>query len=119
MKNYCWAVLFFFEAAEHVFKIISMKNKKQEVRIEQEQYLELQRCFSELLKQCTGVKFKINPEAWYDNQEIMQLLFISKRTAQHYRDSGLISFSQIVGKIYYKGADITSFIEGHYKKGKY
>ena len=66
-----------------------MKGKT--VRIDEEQYLELQRCFNEVLKQCTGVKLKINPEAWYDNQELMQILFISKRTAQHYRDSGLIS----------------------------
>jgi len=55
-----------------------MKTKKQTVKIDEEQYLELQRCFSELLKQCTGVKFKINPEAWYDNQELIQLLFTSK-----------------------------------------
>lgn len=96
-----------------------MKNKKQEVRIEQEQYLELQRCFSELLKQCTGVKFKINPEAWYDNQEIMQLLFISKRTAQHYLDSKLISFSQVGNKIYYKGENIIALLEGNFIKNKF
>jgi hypothetical protein len=94
-----------------------MKGKT--VRIDEEQYLELQRCFNEVLKQCTGVKLKINPEAWYDNQELMQILFISKRTAQHYRDSGLISFSQVANKIYYKGESIIALLEGHFKKNKY
>lgn len=95
-----------------------MKNKKT-VRIDEEQYLELQRCFNEVLKQCTGVKLKINPEAWYDNQELMQVLFISKRTAQHYRDSKLISFSQVGNKIYYKGENILALIEGHFTKNKF
>ncbi len=95
-----------------------MKTKKQTVKIDEEQYLELQRCFSELLKQCTGVKFKINPEAWYD-KELIQLLFISKRTAQHYRDSKLISFSQVGNKIYYKGENIIALLEGNFIKNKF
>jgi hypothetical protein len=49
-----------------------------------------------------SAKEKEPKEKWLDNQEFMQLLKISKRTAQHYRDSGLISFSQVGNKIYYK-----------------
>jgi len=93
--------------------------KQKTVKIDEDQYLELQRCFNEVLKNFAGVKQKINPEAWYDNQELMQVLFISKRTAQHYRDSGLISYSQVGNKIYYKGENIIALLEGNFKKNKF
>ena len=62
--------------------------KEQIVKIDPEQYNELQKSIATILKEFTGVKQKINPEAWYDNQELAQILYISKRTAQHYRDTG-------------------------------
>ncbi len=55
-------------------------------------------------------------EKWLDNQEFMQLLKISKRTAQHYRDSGMISFSQPGNKIYYRLSDIEEMLKKHYNK---
>lgn len=61
-------------------------------------------------------KEKEPQEKWLDNQELMQLLKISKRTAQHYRDSGLISFSQVGNKIYYKMADVEELLKKHYNK---
>ena len=63
-----------------------------------------------------NVKEKEPKEQWLDNQELMQLLKISKRTAQHYRDSGLISFSQVGNKIYYKLSDIDELLKTHYNK---
>ncbi|TKK65416.1 helix-turn-helix domain-containing protein [Ilyomonas limi] len=53
---------------------------------------------------------------WLDNQEFMQLLKISKRTAQSYRDNGIISFSQIGSKIYYKLSDVEALLNKHYVK---
>jgi len=61
-------------------------------------------------------KEKQTDEKWLDNQELMQLLKISKRTAQHYRDSGLISFSQVNNKIYYKLSDVEELLKAHYNK---
>lgn len=61
-------------------------------------------------------KEKEPKEKWLDNQELMQLLKISKRTAQHYRDSGLISFSQVGNKIYYKLSDVEELLKKHYNK---
>ncbi|MBS0645866.1 MAG: helix-turn-helix domain-containing protein, partial [Verrucomicrobia bacterium] len=55
-------------------------------------------------------------EKWLDNQELMLMLKISKRTAQHYRDSGLISFSQVGNKIYYKLSDVEELLKAHYNK---
>lgn len=48
-----------------------------------------------------------------DNQEFCQLLKISKRTAQNYRDSGKVEFSQIGSKVYYRKSAIDRMIEEH------
>lgn len=53
---------------------------------------------------------------WIDNQEFMQRMHMSKRTAQKFRDSGLISFSQIGNKIYYKLSDVEALMQKHYRK---
>lgn len=61
-------------------------------------------------------KEKQPKEQWLDNKEFMDLLKISKRTAQHYRDNGLISFAQVGSKIYYKLNDIEELLKKHYNK---
>ena len=43
---------------------------------------------------------------WIDNQEVCQILNISKRTLQTYRDNGTLPYSQIGHKMYYKPEDI-------------
>jgi excisionase family DNA binding protein len=61
---------------------------------------------------------KDNPlsEVWLDIQEACQLLKISKRTLQSYRDNGILPFSQIGGKIYFRASDIESHLNRHYVK---
>ncbi len=61
-------------------------------------------------------KEKEPKEKWLDNVEVMAILKISKRTAQNYRDSGLISFSQVGNKIYYRLSDIETLLNKHYFK---
>lgn len=92
---------------------------QQTFKMDETQYEALQKSINDLLTQFSGVRLKVNPEAWYDNQEFMQMMFISKRTAQHYRDSKIVSFSQVGNKIYYKGDDIIKMLESNYFKGKY
>ena len=62
-------------------------------------------------------KAKQNPlnETWIDIQEACQLLKISKRTLQSYRDNGILPYSQISGKIYFKASDIEKHLENHYR----
>lgn len=55
-------------------------------------------------------------EPWLDIQETCQLLKVSKRTLQGYRDNGTLSFSQIAGKIYFKASDIEAHLIKHYNK---
>jgi hypothetical protein len=78
--------------------------------------------FNEIVKKIEAVHSRLDAkekepkEKWLDNQELMLLLKISKRTAQHYRDSGLISFSQVGNKIYYKLSDVEVLLNKHYNK---
>jgi hypothetical protein len=48
-----------------------------------------------------------------DNQEFIQLMNISKRTAQTWRDEGIVAFSQVGGKIYYQMKDIDALLENN------
>ena len=45
-------------------------------------------------------------QKWLDNQDVCQLLNISKRTLQTYRDNGTLPYSQIGHKMYYKPEDV-------------
>ena len=45
-------------------------------------------------------------KTWLDNQDVCLILNISKRTLQTYRDNGMLPYSQINHKIYYKPNDI-------------
>ncbi len=53
-------------------------------------------------------------EKWLDNQDVCIILKISTRTLQNYRDKGILPFSQISNKIYYKASDIEKHLEDNY-----
>jgi hypothetical protein len=57
-------------------------------------------------------------QVFFDNQEFIQLMNISKRTAQAWRDSGMIAFSQVGSKIYYRLPDIMQMLEKYHKPTK-
>jgi hypothetical protein len=57
-------------------------------------------------------KFNLNV---LDNSDLMRKLNVSKRLLQHWRDNGIIAFSQINGKIYYKFEDVQKLIDNNYK----
>ena len=50
-----------------------------------------------------------------DNADFIQMFKISSKTAQHWREEGLIAYAQVKGKIYYRLADIKKFINSHRK----
>lgn len=56
------------------------------------------------------------PDVWLDVSETCALLKISKRTLQTYRDSGILSYSQILGKIYFKAGDTDKHLRENYYK---
>ena len=47
---------------------------------------------------------------WLHNGDVCKLLNISKRTLQHYRDTGVLPFSQIGHKCYYKREDVETLL---------
>ena len=64
--------------------------------------------FAKQIKQWCGTD---HPNStWLDNQEVCNLLNISKRTLQYYRNTGKISFSQINSKCYYKASDVEKLL---------
>ena len=56
-------------------------------------------------------------KTWLNKKEACQMLRISERTLQTYRNTGVIPFSRIQGKIYYKAEDMQAFFNDHYQKG--
>ena len=50
-----------------------------------------------------------------DNADFIQLFKISAKTAQNWREEGLINYAQVKGKIYYRLIDIKQFINRHRK----
>ena len=78
--------------------------------------------YEDLVSHLQDIKLKLNDpqkafsEQYLDNSDFIRMMKISPRTAQTWRDEGLISFSQIGKKIYYKIADVEAFIDKHYKR---
>lgn len=87
----------------------------QVITIQSEAFQELVKKMDEIQNKLTA-KDKEPKEVWLDNQEFIQLMKISKRTAQHYRDTGMISFSQVGSKIYYRMNDVEELLKKHYNK---
>lgn len=53
-----------------------------------------------------------------DNPKFMELMGISQKTAQTWRDTGVVSFSQIGNKIYYRISDIQQLLNDNYIKAR-
>ncbi|WP_312089953.1 helix-turn-helix domain-containing protein [Chryseobacterium sp.] len=50
-------------------------------------------------------------EKWLDNQEVCLMMNITKRTLQTYKDKGLLPFSKLNRKNYYKCSDVQALLE--------
>jgi len=50
-------------------------------------------------------------EIWYDNQEFLSIMNVSKRTAAYWRTEEMISYSQVGNKIYYRLSDILDLLQ--------
>lgn len=78
--------------------------------------------FDELVNKIDLLNLKLEetskaPEPTFlDNQEFIQLMHISKRTAQTWRDNEIINYSQIGSKIYYHKKDVDLLLEKNYSK---
>ncbi|WP_162031289.1 helix-turn-helix domain-containing protein [Chryseobacterium potabilaquae] len=50
-------------------------------------------------------------EQWLDNQEVCLMMNITKRTLQTYKDKGLLPYSRLNRKNYYKRSDVHALLE--------
>jgi hypothetical protein len=55
---------------------------------------------------------------WLDNQEVCETLAISKRTLQSYRETGLLPYSIIRHKIFYKPDDVQKLLDAAHHSQK-
>lgn len=57
-------------------------------------------------------------EKLLDNQDVCQMLNVSKRTLQRYRSSGELPYQMVYHKTFYKESDVIAFIKANFAKGE-
>ena len=55
-------------------------------------------------------------EKWIDSQDVCHALSITKRTLQSYREKGIIHFSNVGGKFFYRESDMAAYLESRTKR---
>ncbi len=55
-------------------------------------------------------------EIYLSGEQICEMLHISKRTLEQYRDDGLIPFIKLERKILFRESDIIKVLEGNYQR---
>ena len=55
---------------------------------------------------------------WIDGQDVMTKLHITPRTLQRWRINGMLPFSNVNGKFYYRKSDILTLLQRHYNGEK-
>lgn len=56
----------------------------------------------------------LNRESFLTNNDVSNMLHISQRTLQDWRDTGKIAYIQISGKVLYKESDVKRLLEENY-----
>ncbi|HAD97740.1 MAG TPA: hypothetical protein DCG19_10065 [Cryomorphaceae bacterium] len=62
------------------------------------------------IKEVVSQKIK-NEQIVYDNSDVIRLLKVSSRTLSYWRETGVIRYSKIGAKIYYRKQDIEDMLE--------
>ena len=92
-----------------------MTNEAEDIIDHHEMILLLKTRIEKILKYYRPV---MNGEIYLSGQDVCEMLHISKRTLQQYRDDKILSFIQIGGKIIFKQTDILSALEQNYVTNK-
>lgn len=87
----------------------------QAIIFSQDQFNELAKRMEEIHSAVTK-KQGTPAEAFIDNEEFLKLMKVSRRTGQTWRDDGIISFSQIGSKIYYRMSDVQKLLDKYENK---
>ena len=90
-------------------QIIKTKQDMEVISIERSTYEELLTSFNSFVTKMKEMASRGNNKGlgdWLDNQDVCQILNISPRTLQTLRDNGILAYSQINRKVYYKPEDV-------------
>ena len=83
------------------------------VTIEKKTFEEMKSRFNQFSEHVRQLCCRYRPPEkmnWLENAYVCEKLNVSKRTLQTYRDGGLLAYSQINHKIYYRLEDVEAFI---------
>lgn len=83
------------------------------VSIERSTYDELQTSFNKFVSEMKAMAGKGKDKRlgeWLDSQDVCLMLDISPRTLQTLRDTGVLGYTHIDRKIYYKSEDVNSIL---------
>jgi len=69
----------------------------------------------ELKQRVSDLERELHREVWMDGQDMHDMLHISKRTLQHWRNSGLLPFYKIEQKVWYKRSEVEAVLEQNKK----
>ena len=92
-----------------------MKNGKKQLREKPVVLSQMQ--YKEIISQLQEIQKRIAAKSLselIDNSDFIIMMKISRRLAQEWRSNGVIGYSKIGGKIFYKPEDILQLIEKHY-----
>ncbi|KAA6316870.1 hypothetical protein EZS27_032885 [termite gut metagenome] len=79
--------------------------------IEKKTFEQMKQHFEDFAKQVKALcEENQDKEKWLTGNDVCELLQISSRSLQSYRDNGTLPYSQIGHKCYYKSSDIEQFI---------
>ena len=89
------------------------------VAIEKSEYEQLLGTINKAATEISAIaeECSINSE-WVENGELAEILGQSKRQLQGYRERGVLGFSTIGRKIYYRRAEVEKLIKDNTIKGK-
>ncbi len=80
--------------------------------IEEKAYAQMKRAFEEFVLEVEEICIAPSIEKeWLDNTDVCHYLNIQPRTLNKYRNNGILPFSIIRGKCYYKTSDVEKLIE--------
>ena len=86
------------------------------VNIEANVFMEMNNVLSKIEKQLKGLNSsKSELDEWLDNQDVCILMNISDRKLLSLRQKGLIPYSRINRKVYYKKDDILNYMRNNLK----
>lgn len=57
-------------------------------------------------------------QEWLDNTEVCEILNVSKRTLQNYRDCGKLGYTQIGYKVFYRTEDVEKLLKNERNNNK-